>query len=201
MKEIELEITLDKSDKTYASGQKITGELKAVIHEEWQCEALELFLCVNGFSESKEKAQNFKLRITDDLVKKLLYQGQWHPGRYMYPFDIDVPDGPFSYKGSLIELSWYLKAEARPSKGESISSETELTVFPGIVMPEENSRKKPAEVVYKESPKGSFGCLLVSLSLFVAGVFAAIKTHQSANDTVMGFAVFFFITKPCFYYF
>ena len=198
MKEIELEITLDKSEKTYASGQKITGELKAVIHEEWQCDALELFLGVNGFSESKEKAQNFKLKITDDRVKKLLYQGQWNPGRYTYPFEIDVPDGPFSYKGSLIELSWYLKAEARPSDGESIRSEIELIIVPGTVIPEGNSREKSAEVVYKESPRGSFGCLLVSLSLFLAGVFAVIKTYQSANDTVMGFAVFFLLLSLVF---
>lgn len=198
MKEIELEITIDKFKKTYASGQKIRGELKAIVHEEWQCDALELFLGVKGFSETNEATNKFRLTVTEDRVNKLLYQGQWSPDLYMYPFEIDVPYGPFTYKGSFIELSWYLKAEARPSKGESISSEIELTVVPGTVVPEENSRKKSAEVVYKESPRGSLGCLLVSLSLFVAGVFAVIKTYQSANDTVMGFAVFFLLLSLVF---
>ena len=190
MKEIELEITLDKSEKTYAFGQKIKGELKATVHGEWKCDALELFLGVKGFSESKEATNKFRLTVTEDRVKKLLYQGRWSPDLYMYPFEIDVPYGPFTYKGSLIELSWYLKAEARPPTGESIKYETELAVVPGMVMPEENAKEKSVEVVHKEYPKGSFGCLGVSIALFLAGVVAVSKTYQSQDDTVMGFVVF-----------
>ena len=70
MKGIELEIILDKPEKTYSYGEKIKGEVKAIVHEEWQCDALGLFLGVKGFSEVKEGGKKFKLTVTDDKEKK-----------------------------------------------------------------------------------------------------------------------------------
>jgi hypothetical protein len=192
MQEIELEITSDLPEKAYSPGEKIKGEVKAIIHEEWQCDALTLFLGVKGFSQIKKRIEKFKLTIADDRVEKLLFQGQWSPGRYVYPFEIIVPQGPLTYKGSIIELSWYLRAVARPIKGESVTSELEPNIVPGTDMPEETSQEKMSEIVHKELPKGSMGCLGFSLALFIAGVLGAIATYQYAcDDSFVGFAFLF----------
>ncbi|MBN2468244.1 MAG: hypothetical protein JXD19_08845 [Deltaproteobacteria bacterium] len=189
MEGIDLEIFLDKPEKIYPYGDKIKGEVKVTIHEEWQCDGLELFLGTKGFAEVTEGPRKFKSIFTDDKEKRLLYQGQWIPGRYSYPFEMEAPSGPFTYKGQMIDLSWYLKAVARTTRGKSVQAEAELVVVPG-----KGSRGKATQekhpVIYTESPKGSLGCLVFSLVFFSAGIAAAVKTFQSENDTYLGFALF-----------
>jgi len=125
MKKIKIKITLDNPERTYSYGEKIRGEVKAIVGEQWQCDALELFLSTQGFAEAKQGGNKYKLTFMDDKEKRMLYEGQWSAGAYTYPFEIDVPSGPFTYKGHIINLTWHVNVEARPASGESIRSEAE----------------------------------------------------------------------------
>lgn len=175
---MELEIFLDKPETTYNCGERLKGKVRVTVHEERHCEGLEVILGTQGCAEPKQGGRKFTLLYRDDKVKKPLYQGQWAPGLNTYPFELEVPFGPSTYTGQLIELSWYLKAEARATKGGSVESEVKLNVVPG----KESTDEKALEVIHKEVPKGSMGCLLISLALCATGVFATAKLFHSGKD-------------------
>ena len=196
MEKIELEIILDRSEKNYSSGEKIQGKVKAVIYEELQCDTLDIVLGVQGIgtlSESKKPPERSRLVFRDDRARKTLYQGQWVPGRYTYPFEIGAPQGPHTYTGSRISVSWHLKAEARTPAGESVGSATEVTIIPGDAVPEDSTQTSSPELVRTELPKGSTGCLSFALALFLAGVLSSILAYQTGNDSLFGFVVLFAI--------
>lgn len=196
MEKIELEIILDRSEKKYSFGEKIQGKVKAVIYEELQCDALNIILCIQGIgilSESKKPPKRSRLVYKDDRARKTLYQGLWSPGRYSYPFEVDAPQGPHTYAGSRISLDWRLKAEARTPTGESIVSETEVTIIPGDTIPEDSTQTSSPELVRTELPKGSIGCLSFAVVLFLAGLLSSVLAFQSGNDSLFGFVVLFAI--------
>jgi hypothetical protein len=189
-KHIELEILLENTKQIYSGGEKVKGQVKAIVDQELQCDALEIILGALGFADSKDGVSKFTLTVADDRIKHTLYQGRWSAGTYAFPFEVEVPSGPPTYKGEIIDVSWYLRAEARPSKGEITQCEVILCVVPGKEPPEEDAENEAAEVVYKESPKGSMGCLMFSLLLCAAGVAGAVKLFQSGKDDYAGFGVF-----------
>jgi len=191
MEGIELQIILDDSEKSYFVGEKIKGKVTVVVSEECRCEALELYIGVQGLADMNEGVNRYKGTFRNDLGRQMLFQGQWPPDMFTYPFEIEVPLGPGSYKGQIIELGWYLRATACLSCGKGVEAESTLTVFPEKERPGENLDGKPTEVVYRETPKRSLGCLGISLALFLVGTLGAFKTFSSASETLLGITIFF----------
>ena len=188
MEKIELEILPENPEKSYYIGDIIRGKVRVIVHEEWECQGLALVIGIKGLADVHEGLNKFKLTHREDLTQKTLYQGRWNPDVYVYPFEIEVPSGPYTYQGKIVNLIWVLRVEARPSSGEGVRSETELAVVPGKGISDEELLEKGKEVVYKESPKSSMGCLLVSLLFFLVGAGAVVETFRSGKDYLLGFA-------------
>ncbi len=188
MEKIELEIIPENPSKSYSVGETIRGKVRVTSLEEWECAGLELVFGLKGTAHVQEGITKFNLDYQEELTKKTLYQGRWSADVYTYPFEMEVPAGPYTYQGRIINLIRLLKAVARPPSGKSFESEVIPVVVQGIR--EEGSQEKAKEVIYKESPKGSWGCLIVSLLLFLAGAGAVAWALQSGKDTWLGFAIF-----------
>jgi len=190
MKEIELEIVPENPPRSYGHGDTVRGKVRVAVHEEWLGDGIELILGLKGSANVNEGVNKYRRTHRVDLAKKTLYQGRWTVDIYIYPFEIEVPTGPFTYQGKIISLTWILGAEARTSKGECVRAESELTVVPGTDIPEGELQKTSKEVVYKETPKSSMGCLMGSLLFFLVGAFATVWTFRSGKDSLLGFAGF-----------
>lgn len=57
--------------------------------------------------------------------------GEWSPGAYRFPFEFQVPNGPFTYRGNLLNVDWYLRAELDVPWAFDPKNEIEIPVLPG----------------------------------------------------------------------
>lgn len=57
--------------------------------------------------------------------------GEWSPGAYRFPFEFQVPNGPFTYRGNLLNVDWYARAELDVPWAFDPKNEVEIPVLPG----------------------------------------------------------------------
>ncbi len=105
MTKCDLEIVLDDPERVYRPGDKVRGQVLVVVNDECRCDELTL--------RSHWRTHGRGNRTGGKGVRIDLHQGLWIPGEeHAYPFEIEVPPGPFTYHGHLINVDWYLEARA-----------------------------------------------------------------------------------------
>jgi hypothetical protein len=105
MSKCTLKIVLDRSNRTYPAGEKVTGQIEVSVSEDCECQKLTLARAwrtrgrgEDAFGKSEEQA---------------LFSGGWRAAQNAcYAFEFTAPIGPLSYQGQLFNVEWYLHAQA-----------------------------------------------------------------------------------------
>jgi len=105
MSKCAVKILLDRPERTYAAGEKVTGRIEVSLSEDCECQKLTL-----------ARAWRTRGRGEDAFGKpeeQVLFSGVWRAGQNAYyPFEFMAPIGPLSYQGQLFNVEWYLHAQA-----------------------------------------------------------------------------------------
>jgi hypothetical protein len=118
MKTCKLRILFDKANRTYAPGESIRGSVEVITSADVTCKALRLT------REWRTRGKGNKEKGKTATIT--LFEGRWRPGETAsYTFSIDVPDGPLTYNGRVMNVDWCLRARAHipwaiDSKAEEI---------------------------------------------------------------------------------
>lgn len=167
-----LQIVLDEPGAVFQCGAVINGVVKVAVDEE--CEGKKLIIAV-GYRESGIAPNQTVSSFLDTEIKQL-FMGAWKPGTYSYPFNLCAPEG-CNYAGTIMNVSWYLRAGigvcATTSFGVETEDEKGINLVPAEISPADRERKKASEVVRKESGEARSGCILPSIALFLGGLFCA----------------------------
>lgn len=105
MSKCAVKIVLDRPERTYAAGEKVTGRIEVSVSDDCQCQKLTL-----------ARLWRTRGRGEDAFGKpeeQILFSGAWRAGQNVsYPFEFAAPIGPLSYNGQLLNVEWYLRAQA-----------------------------------------------------------------------------------------
>ncbi|AKJ03720.1 hypothetical protein ATI61_11931 [Archangium gephyra] len=107
MAKCELQLTLDKSDRTYAPGELITGSVVVKVLERCRCRQLTLSWRwqARGWGDSDKSP--------DECLLTLNEGEEWIAGQELhYTFRLEAPSEPLTYHGQLVSVDWRLRAEA-----------------------------------------------------------------------------------------
>lgn len=65
---------------------------------------------------------------------QVLFAGAWRASQNAYyPFELDTPSGPITYRGKLFNVDWFLRARADIPGGLDATAEEEFLLIPGEV--------------------------------------------------------------------
>lgn len=104
MAKYNLWIVLDRDDRTYAAGEKISGRVEVQVLEDCHCKRL---IVSRRWTTQGERCQD-SARVEGDLV---LFSGPWQAGQSLsYPFEFPAPAGPLTYQGRLFSIRWRVAA-------------------------------------------------------------------------------------------
>ena len=105
MSKCDLSFELERDDATFRPGEKLVGHLDVLVDANCRCDGLEITL---GWQTHGKGNRDKGPPLTERLGPF-----EWQAGqRHRYDFSFDMPDGPVSYHGHLINVDWYLRARA-----------------------------------------------------------------------------------------
>jgi hypothetical protein len=103
MSKCDLEIQLDKADRTYQAGESIRGRVTVRADAAVRCKGLTVALQWSTHGRGN--------RDSGPESKVQLFEGEWDAGaQHAYGFELIAPSGPVSYHGSLLNVDHYLTA-------------------------------------------------------------------------------------------
>jgi len=167
-----VQIVLEKPGGVFQCGTSINGVVKVAVNEE--CESKKLIIAV-GYRENGIAPTQTIHTFRDKEIKQL-FIGTWQPGTYSYSFSLSAPEG-CNYTGTIMNISWYLRAgigvSAITSFDVEAEDEKEITLVPAEISAADRDRKKASEIIRKESAGAMRGCILPSIGLLLGGLFFA----------------------------
>jgi len=101
-----LRVLIERNPPIFRPGEAIAGHVEVEIVDRCRCDALTL---TSGW-KTDGKGSTAK----GEIEKPTLFQGEWNtPGKKLrYPFSLRAPAGPLSYSGTIVNLTWTLRADA-----------------------------------------------------------------------------------------
>jgi len=126
LRELPLAEAEQKKNAAYVGGQ-LTGKVRLKSQEDINCRGLTVEL--GWHTDGKgDKDRQAVVKETKDLME--IFAGQ----EIEMPFSLAVPEqGPISYKGKLLSITWTLRAVIDIPGRPDISAEEEITVLPAVV--------------------------------------------------------------------
>lgn len=123
MSSCELEIALDE-DRPYEIGETVRGQIRVRVDKDCVCRGLTVSLNWRTHGRGNQTA--------GDSVTVKAFQGTWRAGAsHSYPFEIEIPPGPVTYRGHLLNVDHYLSARADIPWGFDPKAEREVLVYLG----------------------------------------------------------------------
>lgn len=113
MTPIQLSIALDRPNRVYLTGERITGTISVSVMEPVDCDELVVELG-HRYSGKSGRGDGLEASV-------LLFQGHWAPGDYSYPFDLPVAAELPTYQGKLFTVTRMVSARAVPAQGASVA--------------------------------------------------------------------------------
>lgn len=104
LRRCDLEIEFDRRDRRFQPGETVTGTVHVDVSTDCRCRGLTIarLWATHGMGTPTNGSEE----------RRTLFEGEWEEGHYSYPFSIELPNGPVSYRGDLLNVDWYLVAEA-----------------------------------------------------------------------------------------
>lgn len=184
--DVRLEVDGD-SPPVFTDSDTVTGTVYVEVGEEVTCNGLVLIQTWGTHGRGN--------RDTGVGNRTGLFQGTWQPGEtYEYPFEMDLPPGPYTYRGYYVNVDWRLEVNADIPWSLDPSDEREFVLEPGAS--EGYDLGKPDRRAYIEDQpddhESGVGLgIFFSLIFLVPGIFVAIlgaTTHASAFALLFGLA-------------
>lgn len=177
-----LRISLDESSARYLPGQPLHGRVELEVPAPVSCRIS--IVARWGVSTRAPSGGTGELEI---------YRGECTAGETLsQPFTIDLPRGPLTYDGELVNLVWWIEAHAQLSAGSDqttkavISLHSDGSVDPdwgllydklshqfhlaGEILEKEKPQEAPERIVIKPTPGMKAGCIACGLAPVAVGV-------------------------------
>ena len=168
MKPPSLQVVLDEPGGAFRCGAAISGRVNVTVHE--ACAGRKLIVAVAYRGSGSAPTQT--LRSARDKDAQQLFTGAWTPGTYSYPFNLSAPEA-CSYAGTIMTVSWYLRAGVgvRAATSFDVESEDEraIDLAPAELSPADRERHSNSELVRREPAATSPGCLLSAIAMVLVG--------------------------------
>lgn len=103
MADVSMDLELVKPKRTYRLGDDVAGKVRVGVSRSFSCRKLVLWAryVTEGRGE-RDSAVECEIE---------LFSGDWFEGEaYEYSFVLPTPNGPFSYKGTYLNINWLLEA-------------------------------------------------------------------------------------------
>jgi hypothetical protein len=105
MSKCTVRIVLDRPERTYPAGERVTGRIEVSVSEDCECQKLTL---ARSWRTRGQGEDAFGKR-----EEQVFFSGAWRAGENpSYPFEFTAPIGPLSYQGQMFNVEWYLHAQA-----------------------------------------------------------------------------------------
>ncbi len=105
MSKCDLEIILERPDRTYQPGDTVRGMVGVTVNADCTC---------NGLTLTREwRTHGSGNKARGDSASEVLFKGAWTAGeQHVHPFEFRLPQGPLTYHGHHLNVDWYLRASA-----------------------------------------------------------------------------------------
>lgn len=100
----DLSIEFDHPNREYQIGDTITGIVTVRVDKKTKCDGLKL----TCFWSTSNDCDNLKISPLIDTV----FEGEWQSGTYKYPFKFTPLEGPLTFHGEVLQVRWYIRADA-----------------------------------------------------------------------------------------
>jgi hypothetical protein len=118
-----LSITLDRNPPHYRPGDTLKGTLDVEVMSDVKVDALVVHLGWRTHGKGNVDAE--------DVDFEPLGAMEWSAGeRHQFPLSFVMPAGPVSYHGILLNVDWYVRANADVSWARDPNTEAELLLLP-----------------------------------------------------------------------
>ena len=123
MSKCDLQIQVDKPDRSYAPGERIRGHVTVTIDEAVRCKGLTVTLQWRTHGRGN--------RSLGPASSVELFQGEWGAGEQRaYGFEFIAPSGPASYHGTFVNVDHYLTARVDLPWAFDPKAEAEVLLVP-----------------------------------------------------------------------
>ncbi len=123
------DLVVECEQDSYRPGEIIRGAVHVTVNAECTCNGLPLKLVWRTHGRGN---RNNGIVTTQDL-----YQGTWFPGdTHSYPFELEAPHGPYTYRGHNLNVDWYLEASADIPWAFDPTASKDILLEPGDTPPE-----------------------------------------------------------------
>ncbi|MBI4166522.1 MAG: hypothetical protein HY508_12385 [Acidobacteria bacterium] len=124
MSKCDLQIKLDRADRTYRAGSKITGSVMVRAESDCECRGLTLMQGWRATGKGDPDGAN--------LGETRLFSGLWRAGESAsYPFELEAQPGPISYQGKLFHVDWHIIAQADIPMALDLKVDEVFVLVPG----------------------------------------------------------------------
>jgi hypothetical protein len=194
MSKCDLEVVLEKADRTFRAGERVRGRVRVTPHGDVECRGLKV---TGGWrTHGRGNRDNAPSPFTQTFPVDRFRAGQPQE----YPFEFPAPAGPASYHGHLVNVDHYVSAEIDVPWATDPRAEVEVLIPGGDAEPYDFGPKfttqrrlnSPHAIV----PAKKTGCLggLIGLVIALAGLgvffFHPVWTFAAAILAVVGIVAF-----------
>lgn len=160
MSRCNLLIEMMDPDATRGPGDKVQGFVQVDVDRAVTCRGLHIILRCRTHG----RGNTWKNQVIDEIA----YVGEWEPGdELVYPFEFEVPNGPVTYHGAILNVIWEVYAYVDIPWAFDPETQAEFTVVRGEARPSQgpNSAMMVRDLGAM-SPPGTAWVPLVGFSLF-----------------------------------
>ena len=126
MSKCQISITFDRSDRIYYGGETVRGTVRLLVDEQTKSNGVKL---THRWKTHGRGNSNFC--ITDEIIlvePRTLQAGE----QLEFPFAVTSPSHPMTYRGQLIYIDHYVRAEVDVSWARNPYAEEEYALRPGV---------------------------------------------------------------------
>jgi hypothetical protein len=121
---VRLELDDDRQPPVFDASEPLTGTIYIEVSDEVVCNGLTVYPQWETHGRGNYASGGSR--------GKMVFDGKWQPGQtYEYPFELELPPGPYTYRGHYINVDWTLVAEADIPWALDPSDEVEFVLEPG----------------------------------------------------------------------
>jgi hypothetical protein len=121
---VRLELDDDQQPPVFDASEPLTGTVYVEVDDEVDCNGLVVY--------PEWETHGRGNHASGGSQGKKLFEGTWQPGKtYEYPVELELPPGPYTYRGHYINVDWTLVAEADIPWAMDPGDEVEFVLEPG----------------------------------------------------------------------